>query len=758
MRSILNPGHRAGCLLLLLCALLMAQPRLGASELLGPDGTPLSPGMDGTWVPDQLIVKFRQGAVSLPRGASDIPIAEVSAQPEVRTLLAEAGVERVRRLLRRFDEADSLHTTKDGRVIRSGGLLRIMLLTLPAGSDVAAAVESLRRSPWVLYAEPNYLRTCFGTPNDQYFVRQWGLEQPNDVDIDATQAWDVQTGDYGIKLGILDSGVDHGHDDLGGGFGSGLKVAGGWDYYSWDSDPSDEYFHGTHVAGIAAALTKNFWPRMQEPESDGDGSRLLKSIGIAGVAGGWGYNHRTGAGNKGAQLWAMKIGGSSGSISTTAAIEAIVEGALSLGLDVMNNSWGGPGYSEALREAVSIAANAGCVFVAAKGNDDWGNLNYPSDYDEHWVLSVGAVNQEGFRARNPDYGWGVGRGSNYGNGIDVVAPGTCILSTMPRSITPAMAYCPWRPLDANYDSLSGTSMAAPHVAGLAALLLSQNPELCVDDVENLIRVSAVDHDPPGYDDEYGAGLIKAGAALALLSAPWELTYCQVQGGTVVQTTGFYSCTFLGDGPLAEGSYYVKRCDVRRTVSYEYQGTPYLWPHVWGRGLESTGWSAANPNYQMGYCHVVSATGSEAVLQSHVYKVYNALGQLIGWYPCQPSGVTFAYTLLGIPSRGSPQPDRPGASSLAEIAALPDRFDLRPIRPNPVRDEAAMEFALPYSCHVLLSLHDLQGREVARVIDGGLAAGYHDVTWQPDLAPSGAYVCRLRAGGFEFSQPMVVMKH
>jgi subtilisin family serine protease len=637
-----------------------------------------------------------------------------------------------------------------------------MLLGLPAGSDVPAAAESFRRSPCVIYAEPNYVYPCSATPNDQYFTRQWGLEQASDVDIDATQAWDYQTGDYSVRIGILDSGIDYTHDDLGGGFGSGLKVAGGWDYYSWDGDPSDEYFHGTHVAGIAGALTKNFLPILPQHDKGEDGDRLGavgNGIGVAGVAGGWGFNHRTGAGNKGAQIWAMKIGGSTGSISTAAAIEAIEEGALDFGFNVMNNSWGGAEYSEALREAVSVAANAGCVFVAAKGNDDWGYPTYPSDYDEHWVLSVGAVNEGGYRARNPDYGWGVGRGSNYGNGIDVVAPGTRILSTMPTYTTWAMEHCDWRPLSANFDSISGTSMAAPHVAGLAALLLSQHPGLCTDDVENLIRISAVDRGDPGYDDYYGAGLINAGAALVLLSAPWELSYCQVQGGTVFETTDFYACTFFGDGPLAEGSYYVKRYDVRTTVDYEYQGTPYVWPHVWGRGLASVGWSAANPNYQLGYCGVVSATGSEAALQAHVYKVYNMGGQFVGWYPCQPGDVTFAYTLLGIPAAGKLAPGQSAnVSAVPGGTLLPERFELCPIYPNPVRGEAEVRFALPSASRVLLSVHDLQGREVVRLIDAAMAAGYHSVAWQADDTANGAYVCRLRTGGFEFSRPMVFVKH
>ncbi len=283
----------------------------------------------------------------------------------------------------------------------------------------------------------------------------------------------------------------------------------------------------------------------------------------------------------------------------------------------------------------------GRVFVAAKGNDGVSTPHYPSDYDGSWVISVGATDKLGRRVSTDlGYTWG----SNYGNGIDVVAPGYSIYSTMPTYTTAEMSYYG---LPQNYGYLDGTSMATPFVSGLAALIFSQDPNLHPEDVQGIIRASADDNNSstyPGYDDYLGAGRINAGRALQYMLSPWTINHYTAIGGTAVSSTGTYGAYFYNTGgALATGGYIVKRYDVRNTVSFQFGDTTY----VWGRGVNaSTGWSAASPNYETGYCNVTSSGPTSAELQTYVYEVWDITGAYLGWFPTSPSNVQFAYTVLG----------------------------------------------------------------------------------------------------------------
>lgn len=335
---------------------------------------------------------------------------------------------------------------------------------------VQEAILTLKNNPIIEYAEPNYRLYSAETtsdkpiaiPNDDYYEELWGLHNTgqtggyNDADIDAPAAWKTARG-TGVVVGVIDSGIDPNHPDLQNNLwtnpgeipNDGIDNDGngyiddyyGYDFVNEDENPFDDNGHGTHVAGTIAAEANN-------------------NTGIIGVA-------------PEAKIMSLKFLSSDGSGFTTDAIRAI-DYAVMMGADITNNSWGGGGYSYALYDAIENAEKAGQLFVAAAGNggqDGIGDNNdfypsYPASYDLDNIISVAATDDRD----------SLSLFSNYGpNSVDIAAPGDEILSTLPGG----------------YDYFSGTSMAAPHVTGVASLILSQNPNLTSDEVKNAL-LSSVD--------------------------------------------------------------------------------------------------------------------------------------------------------------------------------------------------------------------------------------------------------------------------
>ena len=338
----------------------------------------------------------------------------------------------------------------------------VSVVDLPRDLPVEEAIDLYEASPDVEYAEPDFLLKPAQTssPDDPDYPKLYGLNNTGqsggsaDADIDASEAWDITTGDPSVVVAVIDEGVDVRHPDLvnniwtnPGESGSGRETNGidddrngyvddvnGWDFANndngvYDPDPvsgaGDE--HGTHVAGTIAARGNN-------------------SIGVIGVS--W----QT-------QIMPLKFLGTNGGY-TSDAVEAI-NYAVARGVKISNNSWGGGGFSQALSDAINRADAQGHIFVAAAGNggsdgvgdDNDAAPNYPSNYSSPNVVSVAAT----------DSGDALASFSNYGaSSVDVAAPGVRILSTLPGH---------------RYGSYSGTSMATPHVAGAAALLKAKDPSL-----------------------------------------------------------------------------------------------------------------------------------------------------------------------------------------------------------------------------------------------------------------------------------------
>src|SRR2546425_2164133 len=310
-----------------------------------------------------------------------------------------------------------------------------------------------------LYAEPDWIVEHQAAPNDPSFGSLWGLNNTGqsggvpDADIDAVEAWNITTGSSDVVVAVIDSGVDYNHQDLSGNMyrsardcvANGIDDDGngviddcvGIDTVNNDSDPMDDAGHATHVSGTIGALGNN-------------------GVGVPAV-------------NWTVRIRACKFLNASGSGTTGDAIDCLeyVKLMKDRGVNVVatNNSWGGGGFSQSLRDAIEAHLQRGILFIAAAGNNSSDNdvtPAYPAGYNLPNILAVAATTRTDALASFSNFGRRT---------VHLGAPGQEILSTTPGN---------------TYSSLSGTSMATPHVTGVAALLKAQDPARDWRAIKNLI--------------------------------------------------------------------------------------------------------------------------------------------------------------------------------------------------------------------------------------------------------------------------------
>lgn len=335
--------------------------------------------------------------------------------------------------------------SKGGIVIEQIPQLNALIVKVQSGKE-DMFIQNARDIPGFRYAERNGIVRAVYTPNDPEWGKLWNMRI-----ISADKAWDVHKGTMNITVCIADTGVDYNHNDL-----KAHYVAGGYDWADNDGDPWDDHGHGTHCAGIAAAIMDN-------------------GIGVVGVA-------QVG-------IWTEKVLSSGGWGEWSWLASGIVHATNSGIVDIISMSLGGTGYSQLVKDACAYAWNHGLVLVAAAGNDGI-DLDvtpfYPACYPE--VIAVAATDSSDRRASF----------SNYGTKIEVAAPGVGIYSTYPGQ---------------SYVYMSGTSMACPHVSGLAGLIWSYNLEMTNQDVRDRLHVGVDDLGAPGRDEYFGYGRINAFKAL-----------------------------------------------------------------------------------------------------------------------------------------------------------------------------------------------------------------------------------------------------
>lgn len=318
---------------------------------------------------------------------------------------------------------EKVHGKHGGKVVATIPGIDVQVVEVEEGKSNEKQGK-YKGEPEVAFAELDYIAYASVSPNDTYYSNQWGIPK-----IQAPQAWDLTTGSSAVKIAILDTGIDQDHEDLKG------KIVANRNFTT-SRTVDDRYGHGTHVAGIAAATTNN-------------------SKGVAGV----GYN---------SSLMNVKVLSDNGSGNYSWVANGIVWAADN-GAKVISMSLGGGSPSSTLENAVNYAWSKGAVVVAAAGNSNTSAPSYPGYYAN--AIAVAATDQNDGRASF----------SNYGDWVDIAAPGVDIYSTLPNHNN--------RIGIKDYGYLSGTSMATPFVTGVAALVWSRYPAWTNSDVRNRLQTS-----------------------------------------------------------------------------------------------------------------------------------------------------------------------------------------------------------------------------------------------------------------------------
>lgn len=321
----------------------------------------------------------------------------------------------------------------------------------------SSLMEDMKAAGLATYVEPRRWVEASFVPNDAHWTAQWGPKK-----IEAGWAWNYTTGSDDLLIAVLDTGIDYNHQDLADNY-----VSIGYDWVNNDTDPKDDNGHGTHVAGIIAAVTNN-------------------SIGVAGLAQ--------------VQVMAEKVMNNLGQGKWDWVANGIIN-ATDAGADIISMSLGGDYYSPVGYQAVQYAYNNGVLLVAAAGNHLTNRKHYPAAYEK--VIAVAATDENDDPAKE----WPGNLGSNFGDWIEVAAPGDDIYSTL---------------MNDTYGYKTGTSMACPHVAGLAALIWSRYPHLTRDSVRYLMRYTADDLGLLGFDSYYGYGRINAHTAVKTRTYDYDL--------------------------------------------------------------------------------------------------------------------------------------------------------------------------------------------------------------------------------------------
>ena len=411
-------------------------------------------------------------------GAALAGIATFAAAKSINeqdtSILAPASVNQINKL--------KSGAVADEIIVKFKGVGKGFKVIKTAAGETAQEITRYRKRTDVEYAEPNYIAYALSAPNDPYYRYQWNFGLPENGGINMENAWNISAGDSSVIVAVVDTGIAYEAygsfckaPDLG-----STNFASGYNFVNNTVHANDDNGHGTHVSGTIAQSTNN-------------------AVGVAGIA----YN---------TTLMPVKVLDSAGSGSYANVSNGIIYAA-DHGAKVINLSLGGGSPSDALLSAVKYAHDKGATVVAACGNDSANNCSYPAAYSDY-VISVGATRYD--KALAPY--------SNNGANLNIVAPGGdmtvdqnndgSVDGILQQTFAGSSKTCSF-----GYYFYQGTSMATPHISGIAALLIAKGNATAPDQVKTAIDSTAKDLGTAGRDDTYGYGLADAYAALQWTDKP-----------------------------------------------------------------------------------------------------------------------------------------------------------------------------------------------------------------------------------------------
>ncbi|MFH0882531.1 MAG: S8/S53 family peptidase [bacterium] len=586
---------------------------------------------------------------------------------------------------------------KDAEIVKHIEKARTYVFRLPEGRDLETAVQEALKQDGIVAASPVFFGIPLTTPTDYFYTsgQQWALKNYGQTppggtagaDIHIEAAWAFTTGSPDIRVAILDSGIptewsSPSHRDLS---GSRFDLRETVFHHGVYDIFNDGYGHGSMVTGIVAAT----W----------------------GLPGG-STGHMAGVVHYSKILICKLMDDATGSVDLVDAISMIISASENDSADVILCAFGfDPFWGEppGLRNAVQEAVIEDAIIVAGSGPDGSSYLYYPAKFapTESNVLSVGGTDMNDER----------GAYSNYSTELSVVAPGGGTGSETEKILTCVPEHHNFTLFDGDsiYDYAAGTSMAAAHAAGVAALIRARFPNATATQVRNTLRTSADDLGPSGYDPWYGFGRINAFNAVAMPVRNVQLT----------ETSGTHHPRLTWTAPahsLPISTYRIKR--VMQTLSGQI--THYFF-------TTSTSWT----DYDI-------IVGGELRIDYYVQAKDAVDYQYGAW-----DGPHRTYYDGGIAS--------PPSDNNLEIYILPEEFAMTSVYPNPFNSSTTITYDLPETAPVSVQIYNSVGRIVATLASGEIPAGHHTLVWTAENVPSGVYFVRCAALGEAFVRKIAYVK-
>jgi hypothetical protein len=734
---------------------------------------------EATYIPGEIVARFKSGVVLVEEART---AADAIIDPGLAEIAEDYGLIGIRRLFTRAMRGQEALRSRTGRKIPFLDKRDVFILSFPDGTDLVSVTDRLLALPRCVYAhpcvepEPSAFFDCEDWPNDPLAVpdSSWHLCR-----IGMPAAWEITHGVPAVRIGVADAGLDYHLVDFGSGFGTGHKVAGGYDYADddpdpsrlWDDDANALYEHGNWVTSVAGALTNN-------------------EIGVAGVAGGWGGA----AAELGPSVYHLKFREDSGGVYSYGAMVDAIADAPSYSLAGLSLSWH-VSRSNDLKEALYDCHAADMVFISTFRNDFvWQQHRYgyagtfwPGCYRDDWVLAVQGTN---YHPTSPEDPIPERRISGYDTPYTW---GACWPDpSLPLPFRTTDVSAPASHMCVIYsDSLgnekpayrtdgSGISYGPAQVLGAIGLMhsVASGWSDFAADMQGVLSASATDvltdcetsDSLPGWDLYSGWGRVNVDSCLKIMQ-PWSGwhvgEYKEYGGGFVADISSeLETVTFATrDDRYLSGDYLVRRYEIRRSV-WKPSGLD-AGPFIWARPCDTGGWGWSGEtkpyddyNLQEPYCGLIpsSQKALSCTLYTYTYEVWNVGGAppettYLGWYPNEPGLLDWEYSALGCCIGGVPGGDDPKADRAQGLIS---------VMPNPAVGTITVEFTVPRREQVSISVYDVQGRMVRSVFAANAEPGLHKTLWDGRdssgrrVAP-GLYILRMKMESSTDAQKIVILR-